>query len=241
MGEPEKAAEWYEKWQTIPRGKVDDCLACDLARQIIYLADRKETEEAMKVADPILRAKVFCDETPETLTRLAGIAFHARNLKLARILVIGSVRVVRRTPTMLGALGAQVSMNFFCGNVVRSRRLAIVALRRAREARNDLDRFNVYYYCGIWSAMMVLVGKHEVTLPRRIMPDSAPAPGAEAQAASGTVTLPDVAAICLAEASAIATRFDARNGNTRFADRVAEMESSVRQAAERLETLRRRA
>lgn len=222
MGDRDQAAEWYEKWQDLPRSHEDDCEACDLGRQILFLLDRQQHEDALAAAEPILRGKVWCDETPETLTRLVPAAMQQKRRRLAGLLLRISSRTVRRVPSALGALGSHVLFRFLMGDMVRSRRLAILALRRAREARNDIDRFNVYRACGLWAALAIFAGQHHWTLPARIMPT---APTASDRA---SIPLADAAGLCLAEASHIAARLDARNGTTRYADYLRELEEKVR-------------
>lgn len=224
MGLKDEATNWYAQWQALPRSDSDDCEACDIGRQILYLADRKEFEEAMKVAAPIFAGKTYCDETPETLTRLAYVALQLKRPRVVVMLLKASSRPVRRVPASLSALASHVFLRLIMGDLVRSRRLAILALRRARDARNDLDRFHTYQSCGLWAATAVLLGKHELNLPSRLMPTT--------PTSQGPLPLADAAGLCLAEARRIAADFDARNGTSRFAGQLNALEEAVRKAAE---------
>ncbi|HUB26181.1 MAG TPA: hypothetical protein VL992_12190 [Tepidisphaeraceae bacterium] len=230
MGNQDEAQQWYEKWQAIPRGKTDDCLACDLARHAYYLFDRQQTNEAMSVAQTIFRDRVFCDDTPELITRMIGPLLKTGRRPGALAMLRICRRPVRKVPSMLGALAANVVLWFMVGDVVRSRRLAILTLRRASAARNDLDRFSAYRSCGLWAAMAFLAGQQQLTLPGRLMPGPA--------ISTPTVNLADAAALCFDEASRIAAKLDARNGTTRYADRINEIENTIRRAVKRPESLR---
>jgi hypothetical protein len=52
--------------------------------------------------------------------------------------------------------------------------------------------------------------------------------------AAGNVSLAEAAALCFAEASAIAARLDARNGTTTFADQLSDLEATIAKAVEKL-------
>jgi len=224
MGKSDDAVGWFEKWQAEPKGKSDDCAACEAAREIHYLIDRERHEDALQAAEPILRGKIYCDDIPETLTRLIHVAMRLQKPKLAQILLRVSGRPVWHVRGMLGALGAHVVFRFLTGDFIRARRLAIVALRRALDARNDVDRFNVYRAVGAWAALAVMTRQQDKPLPRRLMP-----PGSS-QSDEATIALPDVASVCLAEAARIAAMLDTRNGTTRYADRLTETEGTIRKA-----------
>jgi hypothetical protein len=225
MGKRDDAAMWFEKWQHEPGGKSDDCEACEIGREVLYLIDREQHTEAIEAAELILRGKAYCDDTPETLTRLIGTAAHLGNKRLAMAILRGTSRVVRRVPSMQASLAAHVWYRLLLGDLQRSRRLALVALRRAKETRNDYDLFSTYRACGMWAALAFLAGQKESTVPRRILP------GAATDAAE-KVKLPDVAELCLQEARRIGNRLDARNGTSRYNDRLSDFEAAIRRITE---------
>lgn len=227
MGRKDEAAEWYEKWQSSPHGKSDDCAACELDRQIAYLLSCERREEAMQVAEPVFRGKVFCNDTPKTYTRLLGPALASDRKRLALVLLHITRRLVRQTPSLLAALAAQTVFRLTAGQFDRSRRFALLALRRALAATSDMDRYSTYRSCGLWAALAVLAGQHQFTLPRRLMP-------AQPANAAGHVGLAEAASLCFAEASAIAARLDQRNGTTTFVDQLNEIESTIARAVEKL-------
>jgi hypothetical protein len=231
MGHRDEVTGWFEKWQAAPEGDSDDCPACEADRRILYLLETERTAEALDAAVPILKGEIWCDETPITLTRLIGPALKHDRRNLASAILHATSRPVRRVPNMLSALSAHVVHRLFEGDMTRSHRLATLALAKAKQARNDLDRFNVYRACGMWAALAVIAGARDLTLPSKVLPGGS----SDSPAAS----LPDAAAICFQEASRIATRFDARNGTTRYAERLGEMEETIRKVVAIADPLRR--
>jgi hypothetical protein len=221
MGKTNDADVWYKKWQATPGGESDDCAACEADRKITYLAYNERFEEALAEADPILRGQAFCEDSPETLTRLVGAALHMKRTRLAVLLLRASEKHVRRTRSMLSSLAAHVVYQLMIGKETRARRMAIISLRRVKETINDFDRFAVYRSCGMWAALSLIAGTSKRGIPRWLMPDN------EGKAGE-MVELPDVAGVCLEQAREIAVRFDARNQTSRYADRLTELETAIR-------------
>jgi hypothetical protein len=221
MGFKEDAERWFEKWQAEPAGESDDCYACELDRKIVYLLDRDQNAEAIVAAEPILNGEAFCDDTPETLSRLIGPALKLENLKMAVILMVASGRPVRVVPSMLSSLAAHVVYRTVLSQHTRARRLALVALQRAQGWLKDLDKFNVYRACGMWASLRLLEGDRALRIPRRLLPGA----GVE-----GNADGVEIATRCLEEAARIARRLDDRNGTDRYTNRLNDMEETLRKA-----------
>jgi hypothetical protein len=83
----------------------------------------------------------------------------------------------------------------------------------------------VYRSVGLWAALATIAGFHDLTLPRRVMPT-----GGESK--EGSVPLTEAAQLCLDEASRFAGKLDGRNGTTRYAQRLHEVEEAIRKSVE---------
>jgi hypothetical protein len=225
MGRNDEADRWYEKWQQTPRGKLDDCAACVAARQMKYFLYKERDVEALAAADPILKGKSFCDETPAALTLLVGILRQKGAQRAAVLILKACGRPIRKTPNFLSALGLHVTNNFLCGNFLRSQRLAIVGLNRARQVKSEFHQYNFYRHCGVWAAIASMASAKaaipKMTLPRKYLP------GIDENGAT-RAELPEVAAACLETARQIGTRFDARNGNSHYVNRLQKLEENIR-------------
>jgi hypothetical protein len=222
-GRPEEATRWYDQWQAEPAGRSDDCAACEADRQVAYLIDQDRHAEALAAAEPVLRGQVWCDDSPETLTRVVGAAIRTDRFRLAQVLLKVACRPVRQSRSMLAALSAQVVYHMMTGDPQRAGRLALVCLRRAKDSINDTDLYAAYRACGSWAALAVLVGGADRRVPARLMPGDGERP------ADG-VPVAEVAGLCLAEAGRIAKLFDARNGTSRYVTYLNEFEEFIRRS-----------
>lgn len=231
MGDREGATRWFEKWQAEPPGDSDDCRACELDQHISYLLYLEQPEEAMRVAEPILKIEVYCTDTPATWTRLAGTALQVGDRKTALIFARMSEKRVRKLPGMLASTAAHAMLQTFFGRTERARRLAFVALKLARSSRNDVDRFKVYRSCGLWASLTTLVLPTALGLPGRAVPGNGDDSGE-------IVPLPEIASRCLEEAAGVAQRLDQRNGSTRYSDQLQELDSAIRKMVETMEARR---
>ena len=232
MGRKEEADRWYEKWQQTPRGKLDDCAACVAARQMKYHIEGDRDAEALAAAEPILKGKSWCEETPAAITLLIGL-LKRKGLDRAVVLILKACgKPVRKTPNFLSALGVHVLQNFFTGNIVRSRRLAIVGLDRSRKIKSEYHQYNFYRNCGVWAAVAAIASAKaaipNLSIPRKYLPRADAADTARAE-------LPEVAATCLEAARQIGIRFDTRNGNSRYVERLQQLEEVIRKMVRAME------
>jgi hypothetical protein len=235
MGKKQEADDWFEKWQATPRSKLDDCAACTAARRIRYFLNCEREIEAIAAAEPILKGKAYCDETPAALTRLIGPLMRNEQRKLGTAILKVTGRFVRRKSVFLSAMATHVVSCFFVGNVRRARRLAIVSLHKAKGTKNDFHQFNLYRACGLWAAvstMASVAGVDAKALPKNILPGMA-------ETDAGKAELAEVAAVCLDAAKQIGARFDARNGTSRYCDGLRELEEAIRKMVQKMESSRR--
>jgi len=232
MGRREEAEEWYRKWQEAPRGKSDDCPACELGLKIEYLLFCEQDKEALEAVEPLLKGEVrVCNSTPATLTWIAGAAMKNQRRGLAKVLLHGFRRSVRRMRSNLTPMAAHVIYRLLLGDLQRSRRLAIVALQRAKESLNDRDLFSVYRAAGLWAASVLILTRQDKPFPRRLMPNAKPAD-------EKSIPLSEMAAVCWEAARQIAMRFDQRNETNRYCDGLNELDAAIRKMVELKEDVR---
>jgi tetratricopeptide (TPR) repeat protein len=67
VGDTAEAARWYERWVTAPRDSLSDCIGCDPSDKVHYLASRGRDEEAVALAGPVLAGELTCTEQPQTI------------------------------------------------------------------------------------------------------------------------------------------------------------------------------
>jgi hypothetical protein len=63
-GNDEKAAEYYQQWQSAPRDWLADCVACEVNMQVEYQSNHENDEQAIEIARPILGGQMSCAEIP---------------------------------------------------------------------------------------------------------------------------------------------------------------------------------
>lgn len=92
MGDPpERASDHYRKWQWATRDSYADCRACEFNFQTEFHVARGEHQEALRVAEPILRGDSRCAEVPhDTYALLLESALAAgRDEDAARFHTVG--------------------------------------------------------------------------------------------------------------------------------------------------------
>jgi hypothetical protein len=219
MGRKEEARNYFELWQAEDSGKSDDCPACEASEAVEYHLAFDAVEPAMEAAAPILGGKLFCAEVPAiTFSRLLGLALTRNKLKLAEAMHRNTRRVVRTNPKLLACLGRHIIYLALTGRPAAARRLAAVAFSRAPEA-SDYNRFGAYVAGMFWFSMLARDQIANIRLPRNL----------ELSQGNENVSTPEGAAWCLTRASDLAKRFDARNGNSRYVQRLDESEKMIRE------------
>lgn len=66
LGEQSRARELVEPWQSIPRDRGSDCLACETTMLVDLLAELRDDERAVREAKPIIRGRLRCATVPHT-------------------------------------------------------------------------------------------------------------------------------------------------------------------------------
>ncbi|MFD4209037.1 hypothetical protein ACFWRG_23955 [Micromonospora tulbaghiae] len=201
LGDDEAAEEWYRKWMTTPRDALSDCAGCDPTTQVAHLVRHGRHEEAVALAEPVLAGRLTCSEQPQgILTALLTPYRETGRGDAARDAHREAYRRVRGNLADLWDIADHVEFCTATGNEAR-------ALELVERHLDWLDRAPTpaaaMHFAAAASAALRQVPA-ELTVHRR---------------ASGERPAGDVPAVALADelagtATALAERFDARNGTT---------------------------
>ncbi|MEU1808059.1 hypothetical protein [Micromonospora aurantiaca (nom. illeg.)] len=201
LGDDEAAEQWYRKWMTAPRDTLSDCAGCDPTTQVAHLVRHGRHEEAVALAEPVLAGRLTCSEQPQgILTALLTPYRETGRTDAARDAHREAYRRVRGHLADLWDIADHVEFCTVTGNEAR-------ALELVERHLDWLDRAPTpaaaMHFAAAASAALRQVPA-ELTVHRR---------------ASGERPAADVPAGVLADelagtATALAERFDARNGTT---------------------------
>ncbi|MEV5630503.1 hypothetical protein [Micromonospora tulbaghiae] len=201
LGDDEAAEQWYRKWMTTPRDALSDCAGCDPTTQVAHLVRHGRHEEAVALAEPVLAGRLTCSEQPQgILTALLTPYRETGRGDAARDAHREAYRRVRGNLADLWDIADHVEFCTVTGNEAR-------ALELVERHLDWLDRAPTpaaaMHFAAAASAALRQVPA-ELTVHRR---------------ASGERPAADVPAGVLADelagtATALAERFDARNGTT---------------------------
>ncbi|NES15929.1 MULTISPECIES: hypothetical protein [unclassified Micromonospora] len=199
LGAEEEAAEWYRRWMTTPRDALSDCAGCDPTTQVEHLARIGRHDEAVALAEPVLAGRLSCTEQPQAILtalltpyRETGRADAARNAHRE------AYRRLRGRLADLWEISDHIEFCTVTGNEAR-------ALELVERHLDWLDRAPTpaaaMHFAAAASAALRQVPA-ELTVHRRASGDR---PAADVPVG----TLADELA---STATALAGRFDARNG-----------------------------
>ncbi|MEW2589251.1 hypothetical protein AB0893_02480 [Micromonospora aurantiaca] len=201
LGDEEAAEQWYRKWMTTPRDTLSDCAGCDPTTQVAHLVRHGRHEEAVALAEPVLAGRLTCSEQPQgILTALLTPYRETGRTDAARDAHREAYRRVRGHLADLWDIADHVEFCTVTGNEAR-------ALELVERHLDWLDRAPTpaaaMHFAAAASAALRQVPA-ELTVHRR---------------ASGERPAADVPVGALADelagtATALAERFDARNGTT---------------------------
>ncbi|WP_061293772.1 hypothetical protein [Herbidospora cretacea] len=67
LGDFALADDLYHRWTTTPRDILSDCEGCDPTSKAFYLTLRGRDEEAVELAEPVLRGELTCHVQPQSI------------------------------------------------------------------------------------------------------------------------------------------------------------------------------
>ncbi|WP_229399036.1 hypothetical protein [Micromonospora okii] len=207
LGDAEAAERWYRQWLTAPRDDLSDCAGCDPTTQVAYLAHVGRHEEAVALAEPVLAGRLSCTEQPQAiLTALLVPYLRSGRHEAARDAHREAYRRLRGNLADLWDIGDHVEFCTLTGNVAR-------AVEIVERHLDWLDRAPTpaaaMHFAATAAAALRRAG--DVTVHRRAAGDR---PAGEVSAAA-------LADELTGTATALAARFDERNGTTHQSEWIA--------------------
>ncbi|MFD2766239.1 hypothetical protein [Micromonospora eburnea] len=199
VGAEEEAAEWYRRWLTTPRDALSDCAGCDPTAQVKHLVRQGRHQEAVALAEPVLAGRLSCAEQPQAiLTALLTPYRETGRADAARDAHREAYRRLRGRLSELWEIADHVEFCTVTGNEARALELVERHLDWLDRAPSPGAAMN--FAAAASAALRQFSG--ELTVHRRAFGDrpAVDVPvGTLAEELAGTAT-------------ALAGRFDARNG-----------------------------
>ncbi|MEV8595592.1 tetratricopeptide repeat protein [Streptomyces sp. NPDC052012] len=205
IGDLARAERAYAAWLAADRDSMADCHACELHRQGLWQTVCGRDEEALRLWRPVLEGEFTCAHEPHSvlassLTPLLRLG----RADEARAHHLRGFRLVRPMESMRSAYADHVEFCALTGNEARG--LELLAERPPYFTDEGHPRSKLDFLSVVTLLMERLV---ELGLGERQVPGPS----------GRTWTAGELAAHARAEALALATRFDERNGTTYVSDR----------------------
>ncbi|SBT49890.1 ferrous iron transporter B [Micromonospora auratinigra] len=199
VGAAEEAAEWYRRWVTTPRDALSDCAGCDPTTQVKYLVRTGRHDEAVALAEPVLAGRLSCAEQPQAiLTALLTPYRETGRADAAREAHREAYRRMRSRLSELWEIADHIEFCTVTGNPTRALELVERHLDWLDRAPSPGAAMN--FAATAAAALRQLSA--EVTVHRRAFGDRAAA----------DVPVGELAEELAGVATALAARFDERNG-----------------------------
>jgi hypothetical protein len=220
MGEPERAAEYKEKWLNAEEDGSENCDACERHQEVEYLLWLGKAAAAIKKAGPILSGRMRCAEVPAITDGLLLVPLlQARKLDQAVTSQKRSFRQTRESRKFIGYLGQHMVFHALTGEATKAVKLVEARLPWALETRNASDRLFFLMAVRVLFARLAAAGKAKVKVA---LPPAFPHRSEDAR--YDTADLADrFRRMC----DEIAAAFDARNGNDFYTRLVAANEELI--------------
>ncbi|MEU5938986.1 hypothetical protein ABZ807_07305 [Micromonospora sp. NPDC047548] len=229
LGGHDEAAEWYRRWMTTPRDALSDCAGCDPTTQVHHLCEVGRHDEAVALAEPVLAGRLSCTEQPQAiLTALLPAYLGTGRGEAARAAHREAYRRLRSNLSDLWEIADHVEFCTMTGNDARA--LELVERHLDWLDRAPTPAAAMHFAAAAAAALGQVPG--ELTVHRRAFGDRP----------AGEVPVGPLAAELTDTATALAARFDARNG-TAYQSEVVARRLAAQPAGEHLPlsaSLRRR-
>ena len=214
MGDMAAAARYWSQWIATPRDALTDCEACELDDELDLHLDRDEHEQVLQKAFPLLRGWTGCAEVPQrTYGSVLYPLLKLDRLEEAQKLHLHGYPAVARNRDFLVTVAEHLEFLALTHNFAR----ALVLLERhldwALAHASRVDRFG--FLCAAALLFRLLREEGLAVLTLRLPYGFALH---QADCLYATARLQRWAQ---GEAAEIARRFDARNGNARYAQLLA--------------------
>ncbi len=206
LGDVAESREWLDRWRRLPRDFLSDCEACDIAESASAMLQFGEFVDAMRTVKPILEGRKRCMEVPHWTYAEMLVPLIARGeLEVAAEFHDRGYALIRRNPKFLAPMADHLAYLTLVGDLSRAKSLVERHLPWAVGSRNPLYR-------------LLFLRSVELALTRiaAITPDASirtPADFVATAPDGGRLDLVTLREQVAADLDAVASAFDARNGN----------------------------
>jgi hypothetical protein len=215
MGDAERAAEANRAMIGQPRDDLSDCLACEVDSQVEYHFIQRDYEQGVLKAAPILNGRYSCSEVPQVTYAqiLIPLLRLDRGDEAMGHHLVGYKMIARNPVEFIPQLAENMEFLTLSENLPRAVRLFEKHLILALESPCPEWRFRFFLAAKLLCERLAESGRDSVKLR---MPDAFPI-----RTESGKYQTSELADWFAGDLTALAQRFDARNGNDHFARRIA--------------------
>lgn len=194
-----------------PRDFLSDCAACVASSTLEYYVKLGNWTHAINAAKPILDGRLTCGEEPRrTYSKLMLPLMKKGRFNEAEECHVKAMRLLAKAPHATNEFARQLRYVVLKGNLARARQIMTRNLPTAVQNVDLSERYEFYLASRLLLDRLREDGTTELKL-------SLPA-GLPETDDKGRIEVDRLADWFTAEAAQIAARFDARNGNTAFAD-----------------------
>ncbi|MGE0434317.1 MAG: hypothetical protein AB7K09_17880 [Planctomycetota bacterium] len=212
MGEPDKQDVFYAKWQDAEYDENDDCEACETDTIADYELDRGRLEQGLKKYAPVLTGKLTCETKPHSsYGRVLQPLLQLGRLREAKQYHDrGREMTLPRPDQFLQSFGRHFNYLGLTGGFAEGVKMFERTVRALVTAGDPLDHF--CYLLGLRLLFDRMNRANQAPVKLR-MPDGIPLPPRDDQ----SYPPGELLQWCEGRLDELATAFDTRNGNSRYA------------------------
>ncbi|GIF24909.1 tetratricopeptide (TPR) repeat protein [Actinoplanes tereljensis] len=208
IGQTEEADAWFERWQSAPRDSLSDCVGCDPTDVAKYLSSRGRYADAVALAEPVLSGDLSCTEQPQGILRELTVPYlltgetqkaadaHRRAYRLER----GNLADLRN-------IGSHLGFAARTGNEHRGLEILQRHIDWLEKAPSPAAEMNFAADAAMLLRRLTESGHGDLTVSRKDRAD---------------ITVAALATELAERATAVAAKFDARNGTGHQGELIAE-------------------
>ncbi|MCO8277598.1 tetratricopeptide repeat protein [Actinoplanes sp. TRM 88003] len=199
LGDTADADEWFARWQAAPRDDLSDCIGCDPSSVAAYYNERGRPSEVVATAEPVLAGELSCSEQPQGILRELMVAYlRTGRPDEAADAHRRSYRLERGNLADLWNLGTHLAFCARTGNEHRGLEILQRHIDWLDKAPSPAADMHFSSDAAMLLRRLTELGHGEAVVRRR---------------EHGDISAADLATELSARATALAERFDARNGN----------------------------
>jgi hypothetical protein len=224
LGDHEKAREAHEKFMKTRPDWLSDCNACVPSNNAQYFAFQGDDRKTLQAAKPLLEGKLSCAEEPRrTYGEVLLPLLKSGRIEEAEVYHKKGYKMLAKAEHAVSELAQHLEFASLSGDLARAKRMLEKHLPAALTTVVALDRY--WFYSAARLLMNRLQQTGTVALKLRL-PEAMPPPDAK-----GKYDVAQLGQWFEREARSIAERYDARDGNNRYAEQLERQPELLRLAA----------